>query len=253
MANPEAPRSPDGPSPSNPLVTRRRVLGGMAGIAGLASVPSLLAACGPGATTAPISSAAGGSTPPAASTPPASSGPAASLTGEVTLGSNYSDAVPKKAMQAAADSFKAKTGISVKINTVDHGTFQDQISSYLQGTPDDVWTWFSGFRMRFFAAQGLACRLLSAKVVTATGTGYKGVRMDNKEKAVVAEWQVAQLAPNDRQAYTLTLSKATAPADLKGSIHWKTRGGRPAGPKDFVEIESASAEKPAATPTQPTQ
>jgi multiple sugar transport system substrate-binding protein len=59
-------------------------------------------------------------------------------------------------MQAAADSFKAKTGISVKINTVDHGTFQNQISSYLQGTPDDVFTWFSGFRMRFFAAQGLA-------------------------------------------------------------------------------------------------
>lgn len=93
-----------------------------------------------------------------------------------------------------------------------------------------------------------------AKVVTATGTGYKGVRMDKKEKAAVAEWQVAQLAPNDRQAYTLTLSKAVAPADLKGSIHWKTRGGRPAGPKDFGEIESASAEKPApAAPTPPTQ
>jgi hypothetical protein len=44
MANPEAPRSPDGPSPSNPLVTRRRVLGGMSGMAGLATVPSLIAA-----------------------------------------------------------------------------------------------------------------------------------------------------------------------------------------------------------------
>ena len=54
------------------------------------------------------------------------------------------------------DAFTAKTGITVKINTVDHGTFQDQISAYLQGTPDDVFTWFSGFRMRFFAAQGLA-------------------------------------------------------------------------------------------------
>ena len=155
MANPEAPRSPDGPSPSNPLVTRRRVLGGMAGIAGLASVPSLLAACSPAATTAPSTGGAA-SQPPAASTPPAASGSAVAASGEVTLGSNYSDAVPKKAMQAAADSFTAKTGITVKINTVDHGTFQDQISSYLQGTPDDVWTWFSGFRMRFFAAQGLA-------------------------------------------------------------------------------------------------
>ena len=154
MANPEAPRSPDGSSPSNPIVTRRRVLGGIAGVAGLATVPSLLAACGPGATPSP--SAAGSA--PAGSAPAgsASASAGASLTGEVTLGSNYSDDVPKKAMQAAADSFTAKTGITVKINTVAHGTFQDQISNYLQGTPDDVWTWFSGFRMRFFAAQGLA-------------------------------------------------------------------------------------------------
>jgi multiple sugar transport system substrate-binding protein len=54
------------------------------------------------------------------------------------------------------DAFTAETGITVAVNTVDHGTFQDQISSYLQGTPDDIFTWFSGFRMRFFAAQGLA-------------------------------------------------------------------------------------------------
>src|SRR4029078_4352325 len=31
----------------------------------------------------------------------------------------------------------------------------DQISSYLQGAPDDVWTWFAGYRMKFFAAQRL--------------------------------------------------------------------------------------------------
>ncbi|TMD11049.1 MAG: carbohydrate ABC transporter substrate-binding protein, partial [Chloroflexi bacterium] len=45
---------------------------------------------------------------------------------------------------------------TLKLNTVDHNTFQDQISSYLQGTPDDVFTWFSGHRMRFFADKGLA-------------------------------------------------------------------------------------------------
>jgi multiple sugar transport system substrate-binding protein len=173
MANAEAPRSPE-PSPSNPQMSRRQVLGGIAGVAGLATVPSLLAACGPGASTAP-STATGGSQPPAASTPPSSTGPAASLTGEVTLGSNYSDEVPKKAMQAAADSFTAKTGIPVKINTVAHGTFQDQISSYLQGTPDDVWTWFSGFRMRFFAAQGLATDITDvwSKIGTHYGEAFK--------------------------------------------------------------------------------
>ena len=43
----------------------------------------------------------------------------------------------------------------VTINTIDHNTFQDNINSYLQGTPDDIFTWFAGYRMRFFAAQGL--------------------------------------------------------------------------------------------------
>ena len=59
-------------------------------------------------------------------------------------------------MQAVVDAFTAETGIAVNVNTVDHGTFQDQISSYLQGTPDDIFTWFAGYRMRFFADQGLA-------------------------------------------------------------------------------------------------
>jgi multiple sugar transport system substrate-binding protein len=153
MANPEAPRSHGESTKSDQLITRRRVLGGIAGVAGLAAAPSLLAACSsPAATAKP--STGGAASQPAGSA--AASAPAASLSGEVTLGSNYSDAIPKAAMQAAADSFTAETGIPVKINTVDHGTFQDQISQYLQGTPDDVWTWFSGFRMRFFAEQGLA-------------------------------------------------------------------------------------------------
>jgi len=58
-------------------------------------------------------------------------------------------------MQAVVDAFTQETGIQVKLNTVDHGSFQDNLSQYLQGTPDDVITWFSGHRMRFFANQGL--------------------------------------------------------------------------------------------------
>jgi multiple sugar transport system substrate-binding protein len=163
MANPETPNASGIPSPANPVITRRRVLGGIAGVGGLAAASAILAACSSsGSSSAPAASSGGGASlapSVAAGGSPAaggSTGPAASLSGEVTLGSNYSDPVPKKAMQAAADSFTAKTGVTVKINTVDHGTFQNQISSYLQGTPDDVWTWFSGYRMRFFAAQGLA-------------------------------------------------------------------------------------------------
>ncbi len=44
----------------------------------------------------------------------------------------------------------------MKTNTVDHDTFQNSITSYLQGTPDDVFTWFAGYRMQYFAKKGLA-------------------------------------------------------------------------------------------------
>jgi multiple sugar transport system substrate-binding protein len=77
----------------------------------------------------------------------------------VTFGSNYSDAVPKKAIANVMKKFTAKSGINVKINTVDHNTFQEQINSYLQGRPDDVFTWFAGYRMQFFAAKGLATQI----------------------------------------------------------------------------------------------
>jgi multiple sugar transport system substrate-binding protein len=132
-------------------VTRRTVLKGIAGTAGLLSVPAIIVAC---------STPSGGSAAPstAASAAPSTGGgeSAPPATGSTSLGSNYSDEVPKTAMQKVVDAFTAETGIAVTVNTVDHGTFQDQISSYLQGTPDDTFTWFAGYRMRFFADQGLA-------------------------------------------------------------------------------------------------
>ncbi|MGW7255365.1 ABC transporter substrate-binding protein [Streptomyces sp. NPDC054834] len=74
----------------------------------------------------------------------------------VSLGSNSSDAVPKKAFAEIYAAFTKKSGIKVDVNTKDHNTFQEQINSYLQGTPDDVFTWFAGYRMQFFAAKKLA-------------------------------------------------------------------------------------------------
>lgn len=76
--------------------------------------------------------------------------------GETSLGSNYSDEVPRAAMAATIAYCEEAAGVIVATNTVDHGTFQDQLNSYLQATPDDIFTWFAGFRMRFFADQGLA-------------------------------------------------------------------------------------------------
>src|SRR6476646_592812 len=116
-------------------VSRRTLLRGALGAGTLLAAPSLLAACG----------GSGGST---------STG---SATGTVTVGSNQSDAVPKAAIQSVMDAFKkANPGLTTKINTIDHKSFQENINNYLQGSPDDVWMWFAGYRMRFFASKGLA-------------------------------------------------------------------------------------------------
>jgi multiple sugar transport system substrate-binding protein len=142
-------------------VTRRQVLKGGAAVAALGGISAFLAACSTGGSASAAPTTAASQAP--ASQAPASQAPASAPAsaaagggGNVSLGSNASDAVPKKVLASVVDTFTKQTGINVKINTVDHGTFQDQISSYLQGTPDDVFTWFSGFRMRFFADQGLA-------------------------------------------------------------------------------------------------
>jgi multiple sugar transport system substrate-binding protein len=116
-------------------VSRRTVLKGMAVVAGAAAIPTILAAC---------SSPAAGSVAPSAGA-------------ATSLGSNYSNAdTDTKAMKAVVDAFTKKTGIAVTVNTVNHNDFQTQISSYLQGTPQDVFTWFAGYRMRTYANQNLA-------------------------------------------------------------------------------------------------
>jgi multiple sugar transport system substrate-binding protein len=101
-------------------------------------LPAALAAC---------SSSSGGSTGAAT----------AAASGTVTLGSNQSDPVPKKVLEDVLAGFKtANPGITATVNTVDHNTFQENINNYLQGRPDDAYTWFAGYRMRFFASKGLA-------------------------------------------------------------------------------------------------
>ncbi|KUO13708.1 ABC transporter substrate-binding protein [Streptomyces sp. DSM 15324] len=113
------------PSPS-----RRTLLRGIGGAAVLGAGIPLLSACGGSGTSSDPKS--------------------------VSLGSNASDAVPKKAFAEIYAAFKKQSGIAVDVNTKDHNTFQEQINSYLQGTPDDVFNWFAGYRMQFFAAKGLA-------------------------------------------------------------------------------------------------
>ncbi|MEV4064990.1 ABC transporter substrate-binding protein [Nonomuraea dietziae] len=112
-------------------ITRRSMLLGAAAF----GVPAILAGCGN----------------PNTQNTQGASGSAAR--GTVTIGSNASDEIPKKSLEAVV---KAFTQADVRINTVDHNTFQENINRYLKGTPDDVFTWFAGYRMQFFAEQGLA-------------------------------------------------------------------------------------------------
>jgi len=122
----------DAELPLNLDLSRRDILK----IAGYGSLAAFIAACGGSPTTTTSLTAKGGA---------------------MSLGSYNTDPNSKKGTQAIVDAFTAANGgTKVKLNTVDHGTFQNQISSYLQGTPEDAFTWFSGHRMRFFADKGLA-------------------------------------------------------------------------------------------------
>ncbi len=150
-------------------VSRRRVLQGLALGAGAVAASPLLAACGSSSDSGTSAAASGGS---------------AAGGGSVTFGSNASDAVPKAAYQKVFDAFTAKTKTQVVVNTVDHNTFQEQINTYLQGSPDQAFTWFSGYRMRFFADQGLSTDISDvwAKIGSQYNESFKGASTGNDGK-----------------------------------------------------------------------
>src|ERR1043165_609857 len=84
------------PSSAAAVMPRSSVLAGGLGLGAAFGGSALLAACGSSS-----SSSGGGGT--------------ASATGTVTLGSNASDAVPKKTVQTIADNFQsANSGLTVK-------------------------------------------------------------------------------------------------------------------------------------------
>lgn len=120
------------PHPTTAQLSRRGLLTGIGvGALGLIAIPTL-AGC------APSSSGGGGA-----------------ATGSLTFGSNASDPVPKKAYAAFVSAFEKKSKDKVTVNTSDHNSFQNKITNYLQGSPDDAFTWFAGYRMRYYAGKGL--------------------------------------------------------------------------------------------------
>jgi multiple sugar transport system substrate-binding protein len=125
---------PSGP-PSGPLgspVSRRTLLRGLAAAGGVAALPGL-AACG------------------------GDSGSSRT----VSFGSNASDPIPKQALAEVIKEFEKRSRYGVDVRTIDHEQYQENITAYLQGGADDVWAWFAGYRMRFFADLGLAGDLSS--------------------------------------------------------------------------------------------
>ncbi len=111
-------------------ISRRSVLKGAAvGGLGIAAGGSLLAGCGSGAT------------------------------GPLAYGARSVDAGPTAQNEALLAAYTAKTGNEVKYNATESNAFQNNLSQYLQGTPDDAFEWMAGYRMQFFAEQGLLADL----------------------------------------------------------------------------------------------
>jgi len=151
MAERDDPISPD-PQRGLPVLSRRDVLKGLALAGGVAAGGAILAACGGGSTPSPSAAA---SPSPGASAPASQAASASpSLGGTLHIGSYHTDPGEPEGQKAVDAAYTQATGVTVAENIVDHSTFQNQISNYLGAQPDTAYTWFSGFRMRFFADKG---------------------------------------------------------------------------------------------------
>lgn len=125
MTSSNATRSPLG------IPSRRLILGGAAAIGGAAA----LTAC-TGSTSGSTNSQAAG---------PQS----------VKLTSSLSTPGPKDGVAALIAGYQAKSGNEVKLEIIPGASFSETIATYLSGSPGDVFTWFGGYRMRYYASKGL--------------------------------------------------------------------------------------------------
>jgi multiple sugar transport system substrate-binding protein len=79
----------------------------------------------------------------------------ASDVGPLSFGVRSVDTTPVSQAEALVAAYVAKTGNEVTPNFTESNAFQNNLSQYLQGTPDDAFQWMAGYRMQFFADQGL--------------------------------------------------------------------------------------------------
>lgn len=159
--------------------TRRRFLQGTLLGAGLLGASPLLAACGGDDG----GSASGGGTVKWGINEAKGSGPAYDR------------------LAAVAAAYQAQSGVKLAVNAVDHNTFQENINTYLQGSPDDVFSWFAGFRMNQFAEAGLISDVSDIWPIDGLGDSFKqaSTASDGKQYFVPASyypWAVFYLKSN---------------------------------------------------------
>ncbi len=75
--------------------------------------------------------------------------------GPMSFGARTVDESPTKQLKGLVAAYEKKTGNKVTYNATESNAFQNNLSQYLQGTPDDAFQWMAGYRMQFFAEQGL--------------------------------------------------------------------------------------------------
>lgn len=76
-------------------------------------------------------------------------------------------------LKALSDAYAKESGVNVDLNAVDHNTFQESLNTYLQGSPDDVFTWFAGFRMAQLAENGLISDLSDVWPIDGMSDSFK--------------------------------------------------------------------------------
>ncbi|MGA9747553.1 MAG: ABC transporter substrate-binding protein [Nocardioides sp.] len=121
-------------------------------------------------------------------------------------------------LKQIADAYAKKSGVTVEPNAVDHNTFQENINTYLQGQPDDVFTWFAGYRMNQFAESGLISDVSDAWPIDGINDSFKqaATASDGKQYFVPVgyyPWAVFYLKSTfEKNGYTppTTLDELTA-------------------------------------------
>ena len=76
-------------------------------------------------------------------------------------------------LKGLSDAYAKESGVKVDLNAVDHNTFQESLNTYLQGSPDDVFTWFAGFRMAQLAENGLISDLSDVWPIDGMSDSFK--------------------------------------------------------------------------------